>query len=116
MSEPEDKARNGRTPFFSRLRARLLALVLLAILPALGLVLYTGFEQRSAARAEAEASARRVAKLAAASQKQHFEATRQLLATLAQLPQVRPDRPAECQALFTNLLQLHPIYANIGCS
>ena len=114
MSLPEVKARNGRTPFFSRLRARLLALVLLAILPALGLVLYTGFEQRAAARADAEASARRVVKLAAASQKQHFEATRQLLATLAQLPQVRPDRAAECQALFTNLLQLHPIYANIG--
>ena len=114
MSPPEVKARNGRTPFFSRLRARLLALVLLAILPALGLVLYTGFEQRAAARADAEASARRVVKLAAASQKQHFEATRQLLATLAQLPQVRPDRPADCQALFTNLLQLHPIYANLG--
>ncbi len=114
MSAPEDKARNGRTPFFSRLRARLLALVLLAILPALGLVLYTGFEQRTAARADAEADARRVVKLAAASQKQHFEATRQLLATLAQLPQVRPDRNAECQALFTNLLHLHPIYANIG--
>src|SRR5262249_31097034 len=106
MSPPEDKARNGRTPFFSRLRVRLLALVLLAILPALGLVLYTGLEQRAAARAEAEASARRVAKLAAASQKQHFDATRQLLATLAQLPQVHPDRAAECQSLFTNLVQL----------
>jgi signal transduction histidine kinase len=114
MSASEDKARNGRTPFFSRLRARLLALVLLAILPALGLVLYTGFEQRAAARADAVASARRVVKLAAASQKQHFEATRQLLATLALLPQVRPDRAAECLALFTNLLRLHPIYANIG--
>ena len=114
MNEPEDKARNGRTPFFSRLRVRLLALVLLAILPALGLVFYTGFEQRATARADAEANARRVVKLAAASQKQHFEATRQLLSTLAQLPQVRPDRGAEAQALFTNLLQLHPIYANIG--
>jgi signal transduction histidine kinase len=114
MSAPEDKARNGRTPFFSRLRVRLLVLVLLAILPALGLVLYTGFEQRAAARADAEASARRVVKLAAASQKQHFESTRQLLATLAQLPQVRPDRAADCQALFTNLVHLHPIYANIG--
>ena len=114
MSAPEDKGRDGRTPFFSRLRARLLALVLLAILPALGLVLYTGFEQRAAARAEAESSALRVVKLAAASQKQHFEATRQLLTTLAQLPQVRPDRAAECQALFTNLVHLHPIYANIG--
>jgi len=105
---------NGRTPFFSRLRVRLLALVLLAILPALGLVLYTGLEQREAARLDAESSARRVVKLAAASQKQHFEATRQLLTTLAQLPQVRPDRADECEALFTNLLQVHQLYANIG--
>ncbi|MEY2408814.1 MAG: hypothetical protein QOF48_1484, partial [Verrucomicrobiota bacterium] len=104
----------GRTPFFSRLRVRLLALVLLAILPALGLVLYTGLDQREAARLDAEASARRIVKLAASSQKQHFEATRQLLTTLAQLPQVRPDRAEECQALFTNLLQLHQVYANLG--
>ena len=114
MSAPGAQGPNGRTPLFARLRVRLLVLVLLAILPALGLVLFTGLEQREDARRDAEASARRVVKLAAASQKQHLEATRQLLGTLAQLPQVRPGRAEECQALFTNLLQLHPIYANLG--
>jgi signal transduction histidine kinase len=114
MSAAVPSPANGRTPFFARLRVRLLVLVLLAILPALGLVLFTGLEQRENARRDAEASARRVVKLAAASQKQHLEATRQLLATLGLLPQVRPERAEECQALFTNLLQLHPIYANIG--
>ena len=104
----------ARAPFFSRLRVRLLALVLLAILPALGLVLYSGLEQRKLARQESEANARRIVKLAAAAQKQHVEASRQILATLAQLPQVRPERAEECRALFTNLLQLHPVYANIG--
>ncbi len=114
MSSSTDRSQQGRAPFFSRLRVRLLALVLLAILPALGLVLYTGFEQRESARLDAEAAARRVVKLAASTQKQQVEATRQLLATLAQLPQVHPSRAAECAALFTNLLQIHGIYANIG--
>ena len=114
QDQGKGQAPPGRTPFFSLLRVRLLALVLLAILPALGLVLYTGLEQRETARLDAEASARRIVKLAASSQKQHFEATRQLLTTLAQLPQVCPERAGETQTLFANLLQLHQVYANIG--
>ena len=53
-----------RTPFLSRLRVRLIGLVLLAILPALGLVVYTGVEQRRQVRLEADGNARRVVKLA----------------------------------------------------
>jgi len=115
-ASPSPEAQPGRlrTPFFSQLRVRLLALVLLAILPALGLVLYTGQEQRRQARTEAEANAKRIVKLAAAGQKQHIETSRQILGTLAQLPQVRPERTEECSALFATLLQLHQVYANIG--
>jgi hypothetical protein len=80
-------------PVFSRLRVRLLALVLFAILPALGLVLFTAVEQRRGAKAEAEASAQRIAHLAAAAQKMHIEASRQLLIMLSQLRDIRPDRP-----------------------
>jgi signal transduction histidine kinase len=101
-------------PFFSKLRVRLLALVLLAILPALGLVVYTGWEQRRVAMKEALMAAQRVVSFAAASQKQHVESSKQLLATLAQLKEVHPARAAEAEALFRNLLQVHPVYANIG--
>lgn len=103
-----------RRPFFSKLRVRLLALVLLAILPALGLVLYTAFAQRRSAIREATASAQRIVRLAAAAQRQYVEASRQLLATLAQLKEVRPDRAAEAEALFRGLAQVHSIYVNIG--
>ena len=100
--------------FFSKLRVRLLALVLLAILPALGLVLYTAIDQRRSAKKEAIASAQRIVRLAAAAQKQYVETSRQLLITLAQLREVRPERAAEAEALFLTLLPVHAIYANIG--
>ncbi len=103
-----------RHPFFSKLRVRLLALVLLAILPALGLVLYTAFEQRRIAMKEAISAAQRVVGFAAAAQRQHLEASRQLLVTLSQLKEVRAGRAQEAEALFRNLLQVHAIYANIG--
>jgi signal transduction histidine kinase len=103
-----------RRPLFSRLRARLLALVLLAILPALGLVLYTAVDQRRAAEKEAIASAKRIVSLAAATQKQHVEAARQLLITLSQLRDIRPERAAEAEALFQSLLEVHAVYVNIG--
>src|SRR5262245_23700350 len=103
-----------RYPFFSRLRARLLALVLLAILPALGLVLYTAVDQRRVAEKEAIASAQRIVRLAAATQKQHVEAARQLLITLSQLREIRTERAADAEALFQSLLEVHAVYVNIG--
>ena len=99
---------------FSRLRVRLLLLVFLALLPVLGLVFYTAMEQRETAIAEAKASALRIVRMAATGQKQHIEAARQLLATLAQLSEVRQNNAAACQALFTNLLTLHRVYSNLG--
>ena len=105
---------SSRPTFFSKLRVRLLALVLLAILPALALVVYTALEQRRSAKKEAIASAQRIVRLAASAQRQHVEASRQLLITLSQLSEVRPERADEAEALFRSLLQVHPIYANIG--
>ena len=123
MSEPQANTnaakQNGpepaaRRPFFSRLRARLLALVLLAILPALGLVLYTAVDQRRVAEKEAIASAQRIVRLAAATQKQHVEAARQLLITLSELRDIRPESAAVPGALFQRLLEAHAVYVNIG--
>src|SRR6267143_5610751 len=94
----------------SRLRFRLMLLVLLALLPVLGLVFYTAMEQRTAAIAEAKASGLRIVRLAATGKKQHIEGGRQLLTTLAQLSEIRQTNAAACHSLFTNLLTLHHIY------
>jgi signal transduction histidine kinase len=104
----------GRNPFFSKLRVRLLTLVCLAILPALALVLYTALQQRRAAMKEALASALRVVGLAGAEQKRHIDQARQLLETLCQLKEMRPEHAAEAAALFRRLCRTHPLYANIG--
>jgi signal transduction histidine kinase/type II secretory pathway pseudopilin PulG len=115
LARPSPPNETKATPFLSRLRVRLLALVLLAILPALGLVLYTAFDQRRTAKKEAEASAQRVARLASTAQKQHIETSRHLLITLSQLREIRSMESAgDCQRLLQDLRQVHSIYANIG--
>jgi len=53
---------------FASLRVRLLLLVLLAVIPALGLTLYTGLEQRRVAAAGAQEDALRLVRLVAREQ------------------------------------------------
>lgn len=99
---------------FSSLRARLLLLVLLAIVPALGLILYTASEQRRGAATEVQANVLRLAKFAAANQGQATEGARQLLLALSQLPEVRQGNTDRCNQLFAKLLQQYRPYANFG--
>ncbi len=65
------------------LRLRLLLLVLLVLLPAAGLLVYTATEQRRVAIVDAQDSAVRLAAFASSSQQQLIDMTRQLLAALA---------------------------------
>ena len=58
----------------SSLRVRLLLLVLLAVLPAIGLVLYTAWDQRQQARGEAQRAALWLVELAAADHRRLTEA------------------------------------------
>src|SRR5215210_5199236 len=98
----------------SSLRVRLLLLVLLAVLPALGLILYGAAEQRRQAADTLRAEGLRLARLAAGDQEDLNESSRQLLIILARLPAVRDRDAAACSALFVELLRLYPRYANLG--
>src|SRR5262249_12971954 len=97
----------------SSLRARLLLVVLLAVLPALGLIVYTDLEQRRLSAAQAQSNALRLARLAAADQAQLIQGAHQLLTALAQLPVVRDGDAVACTALFTTLQKQYPVYANL---
>ncbi|HWQ13382.1 MAG TPA: HD domain-containing phosphohydrolase [Roseiflexaceae bacterium] len=99
---------------FSSLRARLILLVLLAMVPVLGLLLYTASEQRQLAIAETQQETLRLARLASSNQQRLIEGARQLLTTFARLPQVREGDPSACSALMADILEQHPIYANFG--
>jgi hypothetical protein len=95
-------------------RAGTFLLVLLALLPALALALYTGLAHRRSAAARHEADARRWTRLAAASEKRVVDGTRQLLVTLAELPEVRQGGGAACGRRLADLLRQYPQHANLG--
>jgi PAS domain S-box-containing protein len=99
---------------FASLRARLLLLVLLAVVPILGLTSYTNLELRRLAAADAKAEALQLARLAASDQQDTMKDTRQLLFALAQFPELARIDPAACSAFFARLLNQYPQYALLG--
>jgi len=99
---------------FSSIRIRLLLLVLLAVIPALGLILYTGLEQRRRAAVEAQKDALRVLDHSVMQQDLLIAGARQLLVALVSLPEVRHHDSGGCNALFFDILGRYPFYANLG--
>src|SRR3990172_4129246 len=100
--------------FFSSLRVRLLLLVLLAVIPALGLTLYTNLEERQLRKQHVQEHALRLSRIVSADHERLIEDARQLLVTLARLAAVREGNRAACNALFADLLTQHSSYANLG--
>ncbi|OGP71453.1 MAG: hypothetical protein A2W09_05795 [Deltaproteobacteria bacterium RBG_16_50_11] len=104
-----------RTLFsLSRLHTRLLLLILMAILPALGLIFCNALEQRKHFALRAQEDAHRLSKIISRDHAEFIESTRQLLVLLAQLPQVLSHDLPSCNLLFTSLLRQHPRYLNLG--
>jgi len=100
---------------FSSLRWRLILLVLLALLPALGLILYSGVEQRREAALAAQENALQLVRHMAMEQEHMIQGTEQLLATLAQLPAIQgPHDQAAISDFLARLLRQNPLYANIA--
>jgi len=102
--------------FFSSLRFRLILLVLLAIIPALGVVLYTGLEQRLVATVRAQEDGLKVARLVSKTHRQLIEGAHHFLYALSKLPQVQQHESASCSSLFAEIRQQHPWYLNIGAA
>src|SRR4051812_25965479 len=94
-------------------RVRLVLLVLLAVLPALGLTLRTATEQRRLAAEAAQSDARLQAASAAADQADQVVAARPLLKLLARLPAIQAGDVAACDALLARLLPQYPAYTNL---
>jgi diguanylate cyclase (GGDEF)-like protein/PAS domain S-box-containing protein len=99
---------------FSGLRARLLWLVLLAALPALGLILYTAHQSGRLAARQTVEEARLLVRVAAARYENLVVNTRGLLGTLVLLPEVSRRDAAGCNALMARLKAGYTQYANLG--
>lgn len=99
--------------FFSSLRNSLLTLVLLAVLPALGVILHSSLENRERDIKDAQAEALRVAQFLASEQQLITMRAEQLLSLLAQMPQVKT---LDAQATSTILRRLRTqsfVFTNI---
>src|SRR5919108_316593 len=94
------------------LRLRLWLLVLLAFMPAVGLMFYTAAEQRQHAVKEVKDQALRTAQIASSDQERRIDGTRYLLMALAHVPDVRDGDAAECDGFVAALLKDNPLYTN----
>ncbi len=99
-------------PFLSGLRGRLLALVVLAVLPAFALTIYTGWDDRRQQRAAVAGETVSLARIVASDQERLLDSTRQILADLAQIPEVRVGDTRRCNTFFSLLMKQYPGYAS----
>ncbi|MFA4916420.1 MAG: cache domain-containing protein [Syntrophales bacterium] len=99
---------------FTSLRARLMLLVLLVIVPVLGLIVYHGIEVRNKGRLEALDKVERLARNASMLYERTILETRQILFTLSQMPQFREqDSPASSKT-FADLLKQTKNYSGFA--
>lgn len=100
--------------FASSLRTKLALLILLAVFPALGVIVYTTNEQQQMAANNVTAEALRITLLAAVDEEQLIQTTHQLLVVLAQLREVRSSNPDACNTFLAQLRQKYPLYTIFG--
>jgi len=115
----------ARAFLLNNLRARLILLVLIAILPIFGLVLIGALEQINIERKQVKENLLQLARLVAANHEQTLEGTHQLLIVLASSNQVRGGDPLECSSFLAQvntrnrgyaLLAVSDLEGNITCS
>lgn len=98
----------------SSLRVRLAVIVLLAMLPAMALALYSGLEHRERAAAHARENTRRLAEIGSLQQARAIEEAHRLLISLAGLYPSRLRENGPCSGYLAELLRRHPHYLNLG--
>ena len=96
------------------LRAALILLVLIAVVPVFGVVIQASLAEQSQRLERAQAGLRSVVGLAAAHQQQYLEGARQMLTAVALAPPVVRDDARDCEAYFRTLQQRYRRYATFG--
>jgi len=97
------------------LRLRLLLLVLFAVIPAIALIGSSAYHERQQAAQSAERDTTQLVRLAGREQTRLIDSTRQLLISLAQLPEIRHLASADdCSRTLARIQKQYPYYTNIG--
>lgn len=95
------------------IRLQLLVVVAIVALPAAGIIIYSGVQNRNRAIEHVRADTQNLVGVIASDQKLLIASARQLLVTLAQLPEIN-DKDVATTTLFLNrILRLHPNIANV---
>jgi signal transduction histidine kinase/HAMP domain-containing protein len=98
--------------FISSLRCRLIVLVLLAVIPAFGVILHSAASHRDLTAEQVQKNALRAVRAIAAEHDRFFESAHQFLIMLSRLPQVRENDKAGCRRILAGLLE--PLYLDLG--
>ncbi|MCX5810716.1 MAG: histidine kinase, partial [Proteobacteria bacterium] len=93
------------------IRKKLLCLIFVAVLPALGIILFSGIKQREQDIVSTKRDIMHLVQSLAAQQEQIAAGTRQMLQTLAQLPEVQGIDGKACNRIFRDIQEQNPIYA-----
>jgi PAS domain S-box-containing protein len=96
------------------IRKKLLLLTLAVFLPAATIIVASGLERREHEIKTAKDNALLMVQSLAAQQEQITIGTKQMLSTLAQLPEVQRLDAQACHRLFRDLLKQFPFYSTIG--
>lgn len=99
---------------FSNLRFQLMAIVLLSVIPAIALVLYSGFEAKKAAVLQARNSAKRIVELVSSHQAHTINEVRRLLLLLSGILPPYLENTEECSAYLLDVLTRYPHFLNLG--
>jgi signal transduction histidine kinase/CheY-like chemotaxis protein len=95
------------------LLSRLLVLVAVALLPAIGIQAYNEFDLRRARQIEVQNQALNLAELAAAEQQQIVQGIHQVLITLSELPSIKERDGDSCNAYMGAIKQRFPAFVTI---
>ncbi|NDY57971.1 response regulator [Desulfovibrio sulfodismutans] len=96
-----------------RLRDQLIILVMLVLLPALALAVYSGVQQRQAAMEEAEQHVVGLVRVFGHEQDRLVETTRHVLNTLAHIPEIKARDVAATDRILAELHGHTPFYATL---
>lgn len=102
--------------FFYSLRNQLIFLALLALMPAVGLTVYSGIDFRRHEIQRAKEEVLSLARFLAKKHQRNIDSACQLLFTLSQLPQVRQGDPAACSTIFARLVDSDEARVNIAAT
>src|SRR5690606_14054793 len=95
-------------------RWRLTLILLLTMLPAAIYSLHEAWSARESEIGRIEASAHRLALVAAAYQREMLDSTRRVLTTLTQLPEIRSSASSRCAETLSRLLVSFPEYRDFA--